>query len=119
MKVLTKIALLTTVLFGGTAEAQISDGVIKIGVLGDMSSIYADLGGPGSVVAARIENIDPTANWRRIEIISADHHNKADVGLSIARTWIDVDKVDVIVDVPNSAIALGVSTIVREKKEQH
>jgi hypothetical protein len=53
MKVLTKIALLTTVLFGGTAEAQISDGVIKIGVLGDMSSIYADLGGPGSVVAAR------------------------------------------------------------------
>jgi branched-chain amino acid transport system substrate-binding protein len=119
MKVLSKLAILTAVLLGDAAQAQISDGIVKIGVLGDMSSIYADLGGPGSVVATglAVEDCNPAAKELKVEIISADHQNKPDVGLGIVRTWIDTDKVDVIVDVPNSAIALGVSTIVRERNK--
>jgi branched-chain amino acid transport system substrate-binding protein len=119
MKVLSKLAILTAVLLGDAAQAQISDGIVKIGVLGDMSSIYADLGGPCSVVATglAVEDCNPAAKELKVEIISADHQNKPDVGLGIVRTWIDTDKVDVIVDVPNSAIALGVSTIVRERNK--
>jgi len=101
----------------GTAQAQVSDGVIKIGVLSDMSSLYTDLAGAGSVVAAKLAVEDSGIEKRgyKVEIVSADHQNKADVGSNIARQWYDVDKVDVIVDVPNSGVALAVNQITRDK----
>jgi branched-chain amino acid transport system substrate-binding protein len=99
------------------AQAQVSDGVVKIGVLTDMSSLYADLSGQGSVIAARmaVEDFGAAKKGMKVEIISADHQNKADVGSGIARQWLDSDKVDVIVDTPNSAVALAVNQIVKEK----
>jgi len=104
-------------LVAGAAYAQISDNMIKIGVLSDMSSLYTDLAGAGSVAAARLAVEDSGIEKRgyKVEIISADHQNKPDVGSSIARQWYDVDKVDVIVDVPNSGVALAVNQITRDK----
>ena len=101
----------------GAAQAQISDGVVKIGVLSDMSSLYTDLAGAGSVLAARLAVEDSGIEKRgvKIEYVSADHQNKPDVGSGIARQWYDVDKVDVIVDVPNSGVALAVNQITRDK----
>jgi branched-chain amino acid transport system substrate-binding protein len=101
----------------GAAQAQISDNVVKIGVLSDMSSLYTDLAGAGSVVAARMAVEDSGIEKRgvKVEIVSADHQNKADVGSNIARQWYDVDKVDVIVDVPNSGVALAVNQLTRDK----
>ena len=101
----------------GAAQAQISDNVVKIGVLSDMSSLYTDLAGAGSVVAARMAVEDSGIEKRgvKVEIVSADHQNKPDVGSNIARQWYDVDKVDVIVDVPNSGVALAVNQITRDK----
>src|SRR5438270_2234357 len=101
----------------GAARAQISDNVIKIGVLSDMSSLYTDLAGAGSVAAARMAVEDSGIEKRgyKVEIISADHQNKPDVGSSIARQWYDTDKVDVIVDVPNSGVALAVNQITKDK----
>lgn len=103
--------------FGATAQAQISDGVIKIGVLTDMSSLYTDLSGSGSVWAARqaVEDFGAARKGLKVEIVSADHQNKPDVGSSLARQWYDVDKVDVIVDVPNSGVALAINQLTREK----
>ncbi len=111
------IILAALTLMVGTASAQISDGVIKIGVLNDQSSLYADLTGQGSVLAARmaVEDFGVAAKGMKVEIIFADHQNKADVGANIARQWYDADKVDVIVDTPNSAVALAVNQITREK----
>ncbi|HWP25997.1 MAG TPA: ABC transporter substrate-binding protein [Xanthobacteraceae bacterium] len=102
-----------------TAQAQITDGVIKIGVMNDMSGLYADLTGQGSVVAARmaVEDFGAAAKGLKVEIVSADHQNKPDVGSNIVRQWIDVDKVDVIVDVPTSSVALAVNQIVRDKNK--
>jgi branched-chain amino acid transport system substrate-binding protein len=102
---------------GANAQAQVSDGVIKIGVLNDMSSLYADLTGPGSVLAAKmaVEDFGAAKKGMKVEIVSADHQNKPDVGSTIARTWYDTDKVDVIVDVPTSSVALAVNQITREK----
>jgi branched-chain amino acid transport system substrate-binding protein len=99
------------------ANAQVSDGVVRIGVLSDMSSLYADIGGPGSVAAARlaVEDFGAAKKGMKVEIVSADHQNKPDVGSSIARQWYDVDKVDVIVDVPTSSVALAVNQITRDK----
>jgi branched-chain amino acid transport system substrate-binding protein len=99
------------------AQAQISDNVIKIGVLSDMSSLYTDLAGAGSVAAARMAVEDSGIEKRgyKVEIISADHQNKPDVGSQIARQWYDSDKVDVIVDTPNSGVALAVNQITRDK----
>jgi branched-chain amino acid transport system substrate-binding protein len=102
----------------GAAQAQISDGIVKIGVLNDMSGLYADLTGPGSVVAARlaIEDFQKTSKaGLKVEVIGADHQNKPDVGSNIARQWYDTDKVDVIVDVPTSSVALAVNQVTREK----
>ena len=101
----------------GVAQAQVSDGVIKIGVLTDMSSLYTDLSGKGSELAARmaVEDFGAARKGLKVEIISADHQNKPDVGSSIVRQWYDVDKVDVIVDVPNSGVALAVNQITRDK----
>jgi branched-chain amino acid transport system substrate-binding protein len=101
----------------GIAQAQISDNMIKIGVLSDMSSLYTDLAGAGSVVAAKMAVEDSGIEKRgyKVEIISADHQNKPDVGSALARQWYDVDKVDVIVDVPNSGVALAVNQVTRDK----
>src|SRR6266852_3141097 len=101
----------------GTAQAQISDDVVKIGVLSDMSSLYSDIAGPGSVIAAKMAVADfgGKVAGKPIEIISADHLNKPDVGSAIARQWIDQDHVDVIVDVPTSSIALAVQDVTKEK----
>src|SRR5262249_33000399 len=99
------------------AHAQISGGVVKIGVLSDMSSLYSAVGGPGSTAAARmaVEDFGAAKKGMKVEIVSADHQNKADVGSQIARQWYDVDGVDVILDVPNSGVALAVSGVTREK----
>ncbi|HYT97634.1 MAG TPA: ABC transporter substrate-binding protein, partial [Casimicrobiaceae bacterium] len=104
-------------LVAGAAQAQVSDNVIKIGVLSDMSSLYTDLAGAGSVVAGRMAVEDSGIEKRgyKVEIVSADHQNKPDVGSAIARQWYDTDKVDVIVDVPNSGVALAVNQITRDK----
>ena len=104
-------------LAAGAAQAQISDNVIKIGVLSDMSSLYTDLAGAGSVAAARMAVEDSGIEKRgyKVEFISADHQNKPDVGSSIARQWYDTEKVDVIVDVPNSGVALAVNQITKDK----
>ena len=101
----------------GVAQAQISDNVVKIGVLSDMSSLYTDLAGAGSVAAAKLAVEDSGIEKRgvKVEIVSADHQNKPDVGSAIARQWYDTDKVDVIVDVPNSGVALAVNQITKDK----
>jgi branched-chain amino acid transport system substrate-binding protein len=117
---LMRIAILLAALLAlgpAMARAQISDGVIKIGVLNDQSGLYADLAGQGSVVAARmaVEDYGAEKKGMKVEVIFADHQNKADVGSAIARQWYDVDKVDLIVDVPNSGVALAVSQITRDK----
>ena len=107
------------ILVSGEACAQYTDGVVKIGILTDMSSLYADDTGPGSVAAARlaVEDFGAAAKGMKVEIVAADHQNKADVGSSIASSWFDVDKVDVIVDVPNSGVALAVSEIAKQKNK--
>ncbi len=99
------------------ASAEMSDGVVKIGVLNDQSGLYADLSGQGSVWAARkaVEDYCKSNKCEKIEIVFADHQNKPDVGSNIARQWLDVDKVDAIVDVPTSSVALAVHNIVKEK----
>jgi branched-chain amino acid transport system substrate-binding protein len=106
-------------LFGcGAASAQISDGVVKLGVLNDMSSLYADIGGKGSVLAAQmaVDDFGGKVLGAPIEIVSGDHQNKPDIGAGIARQWIDTDHVDAIVDVPTSSVALAVQAVTREKK---
>jgi branched-chain amino acid transport system substrate-binding protein len=114
-----KAAVLAGALACGGAQAQTADDVVKIGVLSDMSSLYADIGGPGSTLAARmaVEDFAPQQHGMKVEIVSGDHQNKPDVGSSLARSWIDVDKVDVIVDVPTSSVALAVNEVVREKNK--
>jgi branched-chain amino acid transport system substrate-binding protein len=100
----------------GAAQADISDDVVRIGVMNDQSGLYADLSGMGSVEAARmaVEDFGGEVNGARIEILFADHQNKPDVGANVVRQWIDVDNVDVIVDVPTSSVALAVTEITRE-----
>ncbi|MCW2237069.1 ABC transporter substrate-binding protein [Azospirillum canadense] len=105
----------------GTAQAQqgkVSGDVVKIGVLNDRSGLYADLGGEGSVVAVKmaVEEMGGKVLGKPIEVIAADHQNKPDIGSNLARQWIDRDNVDVIVDVPNSGVALAVQEVTREKK---
>ena len=102
---------------GGAANAQISDGVVRIGVLNDQSSLYADLGGPGSVVAARmaVEDAGGTVLGKPVDIVVADHQNKADIGATIARQWFDADQVDMAVGFDNSSVALAVEQIAAQK----
>ncbi|HTP83940.1 MAG TPA: ABC transporter substrate-binding protein [Alphaproteobacteria bacterium] len=101
------------------AHAQYSGGTVKIGVMSDMSSLYADIGGPGSVLAAQMAADDFTATHKdlKVEIVSADHQNKPDVGSAIARKWFDQDGVDAITDVPTSSVALAVADVVKEKNK--
>ncbi len=115
------LAIVAAALLGGTisAQAQNSNKPIKIGVLSDMSSLYADQAGLGSVEAAKmaIEDAGGKIGDRPIEVLSADHQHKTDVATTIVRHWIDVDGVDVIVDMPNSAVALAVQQIVKDKNK--
>jgi len=119
--VFRKLALAASVALAtaGAAHAQVSDGVIKIGVLNDQSSLYADIAGAGGVVAAKmaVEDFGAAKKGMKVEIISADHQNKPEVGSAIARQWYDVDKVDVIVDVPTSSVALAINQVTREKNK--
>ena len=119
MKRLFSLTALAVVFGCGCAQAQYSDGSIKIGVMNDMSGTYSDLSGQGSVIAARmaVEDFGAAAKGMKVEIVGADHQNKPDVGSNVVRTWIDVDKVDVIVDVPTSSVALAVNEIVRDKNK--
>jgi len=106
----------------GAAGARADDAApLRIGVLTDMSSLYADTTGPGSVVAAKMAVEDflasPHKMKREIEVVSADHMNKADLGASIAREWIDRNNVDAVVDVPNSSVALAVRNVVQQNNK--
>ena len=117
----TLLGLMLTAL-GLNAHAQISDGIVKIGVLNDMSGLYADITGPGSVVAAKMaveDYLKSSKSSLKVEIVSADHQNKADIGSNIARQWYDTDKVDMIIDVPTSSVALAISQVSREKGKIH
>jgi branched-chain amino acid transport system substrate-binding protein len=104
-------------LIASAAQAQTTS--VKIGVLTDMSSLYADDNGVGSVAAVNmaVEDFNPAAHGMKVDVISADHQNKPDIGSNIARQWFDVDKVDAIIDVPNSGVALAVSEVAREKNK--
>ena len=104
---------------GGAANAQISDDVVKIGVLTDMSSLYSDATGKGSLVAVQMAVADfgGTVKGKPVEVLSGDHQNKPDVGVSIARNWIDNDKVDTVFDVPTSSVALALQTLMKEKNK--
>ena len=117
MRLAASLAFAAAALIGTAAQAE--DINVKLGVLSDMSSLYADIGGPGSVVAAKmaVEDFNPAAHGIKVEIVSADHQNKPDVGSSIARQWFDVDHVDAILDVPTSSVALAVSDVAREKNK--
>jgi branched-chain amino acid transport system substrate-binding protein len=118
-KVLTGMTALALAMACSAAQAQYSDGVIKIGVMNDMSGTYSDLSGQGSVIAARmaVEDFGAAKKGMKVEIVGADHQNKPDVGSNVVRQWLDVDHVDVVVDVPTSSVALAVNTIVREKNK--
>jgi branched-chain amino acid transport system substrate-binding protein len=110
-------ALIACAGLGFATSALAQDKTVKIGVLNDMSSLYADIGGPNSVVAVKmaVEDSGLAAKGWKIDVLSADHQNKPDVGVNTARQWIDVDKVDAIVDTPTSSVALAVSNLVKEK----
>jgi len=103
----------------GAAHAQISDDVVKIGVLTDMSSLYSDATGKGSLAAVQMAVADygGKVKGKPIEVVSGDHQNKPDVGVSIVRNWVDNDKVDSVFDVPTSSVALAVSTLLTEKNK--
>jgi branched-chain amino acid transport system substrate-binding protein len=100
-----------------SARAEIPGNVVKVGVLTDMSGPFADQVGAGSVAAANLaaEDFNKESGGLKAEILSADHQNKPDVGTAQARQWVDRDGVDAIVDLPNSAVALGVATIMKDK----
>jgi branched-chain amino acid transport system substrate-binding protein len=108
-------------LIAGAAHAQITGNVVKIGVLNDQSSLYADIAGPGSVVAARlaVEELGGKVAGSAVEVVFADHQNKPDVGTSIVRQWFDRDGVDAVLDVGTSSVALAVNEVVREKNKVH
>ena len=100
------------------AQAQISGNVVKIGVMNDMSGVYADIGGPGSTLAAKMaveDYLKTTKSSLKVEVVSADHQNKPDVGSNIARKWYDTDGVDMIVDVPTSSVGLAINQVTKEK----
>jgi branched-chain amino acid transport system substrate-binding protein len=117
MKRMIGLAALAVVLGCSAANAQQLN--VKIGVLTDMSSLYADATGIGSVIAARLAAADFMKDHPnvKVEVVSGDHQNKPDIGSQIANQWYDVDKVDMIADVPNSGVALAVSQITRDKNK--
>src|SRR5215813_1875323 len=117
MRRLLGLAALSAALACGSAHAQ--QVTVKIGVLSDVSSLYSDIGGPGSIAAAKKAIADFTAAHKdvKVDLVTADHQNKPDIGTSIAGQWFDVDKVDMIIDVPNSGVALAVSQVAAQKNK--
>ena len=115
-KMMWLAALAAGLACGGASAQQIS---VKIGVLSDMSSLYSDIGGAGSVIAAKMAIADFAKSNPdvKVELVNGDHQNKPDVGSQIANQWFDVEKVDMIVDVPNSGVALAVSQIANQKNK--
>jgi branched-chain amino acid transport system substrate-binding protein len=114
----TVALLLALGLAPGAAPAQqVSGDAVRVGVLSDMTGPYMDFAGPGSVVAARMAAEDHGGQvlGRPIEVVAADHQNKPDVGAATARRWIDTEGVDMIIDMPNSAVALAVQQVGRER----
>src|ERR1039457_4881222 len=112
------LVALAAALACGTASAQQVN--VKIGVLTDMSSLYSDIGGPGSVAAARLAIADFTKTNPnvKVELISGDHQNKPDIGSQLANQWYDVDKVDLIIDTPNSGVAVEFTEITKQKNKR-
>src|SRR5499427_5587872 len=117
MKRILGLTTLAVVLACGVANAQQIN--VKVGVLTDMSSLYADATGPGSVIAAKMAAADFMKDHPnvKVEVISGDHQNKPDIGTQLANQWYDVEKVDVIIDVPNSGVALAISQVTRDKNK--
>ena len=112
------LGLLAVAVVGtATASAQVSDDVVRIGVLNDQSNVYADIGGPGSVIAARmaVEDVGGKVSGKPIDILVADHQSKAEVGASIARQWFDAENVDMIIGFENSSVALAVEQVAAQK----
>jgi ABC-type branched-subunit amino acid transport system substrate-binding protein len=110
-------ALLVGVFLAGSAFAQTLDKTVKIGSLGDQSSLYQDIGGPGSVLAAQMAAEDSglrSKGWK-IDVLAGDHQNKPDVGVNIGKQWIDVEKVDVFVDGASSSVGLAIANLAKEK----
>ncbi|TAN01296.1 MAG: ABC transporter permease, partial [Rhizobiaceae bacterium] len=120
MKVL---AIVSAALLAATvipaAAAEISDGVVKIGILNDQSGVYADFGGKGSVAAAKlaVEDFGGKVLGAPIEVVDADHQNKPDIASNIARKWYDTEHVDTIMELTTSSVALAVQGISKEKKK--
>ena len=111
------VALALPCLVSGVSQAaEISGGIVRVGVLNDISGIFQDTNGMGSVEAARMaaEDFNGGGKGIKVEIVYANHQNKADVGSAIARKWLDVDGVDAIVDVPNSAVGLTINSLLRD-----
>ena len=116
-KSVSALMLGSALLLGAVTQGLAQDKVVKIGSLSDQSGLYSDVGGPGSTLAAQmaVEDSGLLGKGWKIDVISGDHQNKPDIGSNIARQWFDIDKVDVIVDVPNSGVALAVNNIIKEK----
>ncbi len=116
MRTAASLTLVLAALMTTAAQAQVN---VKIGVLTDMASLYADDTGTGSVAAAKmaIADFNPEAHGLKVDLVSADHQNKPDTGTTIARQWYDVDHVDMIADVPTSSVALAVADVTREKNK--
>ena len=112
-------ATAATALVGSRARAQGAS--LKIGVLGDESGVYRDLSGPVAIACVRqaIEEMSPHLNGVDIQVVVGDHQNKPDVGASIARQWFDRDGVDMVIDCPNSAVALAVAAVCKEKDKAY
>lgn len=119
MKGLVSALTLTIALLGALpAAAEISDGAVKIGVLTDMSGVYSDITGKGSITAARMaveDCLKAECQGMKIEVVSADHQNKADVGSAIAREWIDRQGVDVLADMSNASLQLAIPPLLKDK----
>jgi branched-chain amino acid transport system substrate-binding protein len=115
-----RLATLTTVLTALTCASALAekDGTLRVGVMNDMSGVYSDFQGAGSVLAAQLAVEDfAKLSRRKAEVLAGDHLNKPDVGATLARRWLEVEGVDMIIDLPNSAVALGVADIVRERNK--
>jgi branched-chain amino acid transport system substrate-binding protein len=117
MKRLLSLTAVAVALAASSAQAQQVS--VKIGVMSDMSSLYADIGGPGSTAAAKLAIADFAKNNPnvKVELVSADHQNKADVGSGVVNKWYDTENVDLVIDVPNSGVALAVSQIAATKNK--
>ncbi|WP_342641547.1 ABC transporter substrate-binding protein [Rhodoligotrophos ferricapiens] len=115
-----RLGLIAAILLGGMTSAMAEElPVFRIGVLNDQSGLYADIAGPGAVVAANmaVKDFQPEKHGFKVEVVAADHQNKPDIGSGIVRRWYDIEHVDAVVDVPTSSVALAVAEITREKNK--